>query len=85
MPERQAHAEVANVPGSSGIALPAGTPGWVTPELVALTLRVWQPKYPLPLSVDDAIAMLIDTGRLVSLLCQRGPRGESGCDSRPVL
>jgi hypothetical protein len=48
-----------------------GVPSWVTPELIALTLRVWSPRYPEPLTAEDAVAILVDTGRLLAVLKER--------------
>ena len=56
----------------SPISLPSGTPSWITPELVALTLKVWQPQYVNPLSIGDAIAMIAGAGRLCRVLWTGG-------------
>ncbi len=48
--------------------LPAATPPWITPELVEHTLRVWQPRCTEPLSIDEAIAMILRIGRLSDVL-----------------
>jgi hypothetical protein len=45
-------------------AIPSGTPAWVTPALVARTIEVWQPHYPEPLTVEDAVEMVMAVGRL---------------------
>ncbi len=44
--------------------LPPATPPWITPELVELTLRTWQPYYAHPLTVEEAIDMIRQAGRL---------------------
>ena len=67
------------VPAADGDAapdLPPGLPGWVTAELLALTLEVWQPYYADPLTVDDAAAMLTGAGRLLSILTAPPAGGE---------
>jgi hypothetical protein len=51
----------------SGI-IPAGTPEWITPELVEETIRVWQPYYAEVLSPDEAITMIRNVGRLFQAL-----------------
>lgn len=51
--------------------LPAGTPAWITPALIDLTLEVWQPYYDEPLCVDDAVTILRDTGNLLDVLAGR--------------
>ena len=65
------------VPAADGDAapdLPPGLPGWVTAELMTMTLEVWQPYYADPLTVDDAVGMLTGAGRLLSVLI-----GSSAC------
>ena len=49
-------------------AVPAGAPSWVTSELLTQTVEVWQPYYADPLSTDDALAMLMNVGRLIRVL-----------------
>jgi hypothetical protein len=48
--------------------LPPGTPDWITPELVALTIRVWQPYYADEITPEVAITMVLNVGRLFSVL-----------------
>ena len=50
------------------IELPPDTPAWITPELVAHTIRVWQPYYSDALTPKDAITMVQSVGRLFSVL-----------------
>lgn len=50
--------------------LPPGTPEWITPELVEQTVAVWQPRYETPLSIEDAVAILIGSTRLLRLLVE---------------
>ena len=57
--------------GDAAPDLPPGLPGWVTADLLALTLEVWQPHYADPLTVEDAAAMLTGAGRLLSILTGR--------------
>ena len=56
---------------SSVQGLPPGTPAWITPELVELTLKVWQPYYRQTLSVEDSITILRNAGELVRTLSRR--------------
>jgi hypothetical protein len=49
-------------------SLPAGSPGWVTPELIADTIRVWQPYYRAPLTSEDALGMIMNVGQLFDVL-----------------
>ena len=51
--------------------LPRGTPTWITPELVELTRKVWQPYYDEPLTVEDAITILRNAGGLLDALARR--------------
>ena len=48
--------------------VPAGAPNWVTSELLAQTIEVWQPYYREPLTSDDALEMLLGVGRLLRVL-----------------
>lgn len=54
--------------GASATALPAGTPEWITPELVSLTRKVWEPRYGRPLPLEEAITIVLSVGRLFDLL-----------------
>jgi hypothetical protein len=49
--------------------------------LVVHTLRVWQPRYAVPLSVEDAIAMIVGASRLVRVLWPRVAHAQSQGDS----
>ena len=57
-------------PGES-IVVPAGAPSWITSELIQQTLRVFQPRYKTPLTLEDAVAMLLNVGRLFGELSRR--------------
>jgi hypothetical protein len=48
--------------------LPAGTPAWITPELIEATRKVWEPRYGRRLSSDEAITIIRTAGRLFELL-----------------
>jgi hypothetical protein len=48
--------------------LPAGTPDWITPELVEKTIRVWQPYYQAILTPEEAVTMILNVGRLYEAL-----------------
>jgi len=50
-----------------GRATPAGTPAWITPELIRLTQKVWNPRYKTTLSRDEAITIILSVGRLFDL------------------
>ena len=50
------------------ISRPAGAPEWVTVALLEDTLAAWQPYYPHPLTVDDALEILLTVGRLFDAL-----------------
>lgn len=62
-PETIQHGEPVNTD-----ALPPGTPAWITPDLVRLTLKVWQKHYDAPLSVQDAVTIALNAGLLFSTL-----------------
>ncbi len=48
--------------------LPAGTPDWITAELIETTLRVWQPYYATILTPEEAVTMILAVGRLYQAL-----------------
>ncbi|HEY3964096.1 MAG TPA: hypothetical protein VGM05_06040 [Planctomycetaceae bacterium] len=48
--------------------VPAGTPDWITPELVEATIRVWQPFYRAILTPEEAVTMILHVGRLYQVL-----------------
>ena len=54
------------------VAVPAGAPPWVTPELVADTLRVWQPYYG-NLTSEDALGIILNVGNLFDVLRSNKP------------
>jgi hypothetical protein len=58
---------------SAKTVVPPGAPAWVTPELIAETIRVWQPYYSVPLQPADALDMILAVGRLVPLLIEGAP------------
>lgn len=50
------------------ISLPPGLPGWIDPELFALTKETLEEKYNIPLTADDIADILLNTGRLLDVL-----------------
>jgi hypothetical protein len=48
--------------------VPAGTPDWITAELIERTIRVWQPYYQAVLTPEDAVQMILSVGRLYEAL-----------------
>jgi hypothetical protein len=59
-------------PGNLALAVPAGAPRWVTPELLADTLRVWQPCYG-SLTSQDALAIILNVSNLFDVLRRSKP------------
>lgn len=53
--------------------VPAGTPDWITAELIEKTIRVWQPYYADLLSPEDAVTMVLTVGRLYQALSSGSP------------
>ena len=47
---------------------PLSLPAWITPELIAQTLDVWQPYYRNRLTEQDAVDILLGVGRLFDAL-----------------
>jgi hypothetical protein len=48
--------------------VPAGSPDWITPELIETTIRVWQPYYEEVLTPEEAVTMILTVGRLFDAL-----------------
>lgn len=68
MPRPPTISENAELVAVPAITLPPGTPAWVTPQLVERTLRVWQPYYENPLTLNDALIMILAVGRLYEVV-----------------
>ena len=47
--------------------VPAGTPAWVTPDLIEQTIISWQPYYRARLTADDAVTIILNAGRLIDV------------------
>ena len=45
--------------GARPSIVPAGTPDWITAELIEQTIRVWQPYYPAMLTPEEAVTMIL--------------------------
>ena len=45
-----------------------GIPSWITPELIADTIRTWQRYYTEPLTAKDAVGILVGVGNLFASL-----------------
>lgn len=50
---------------STTVDVPSGAPTWVTPELIAHTLRVWQRFCEQPLTPEDALEIIMGAGQLI--------------------
>lgn len=59
------------------VRVPPGAPAWVTPELIQHTLRVWQQFYEHPLTTQDALTMILSTGRIVEALAEADQNASS--------
>ena len=67
------------------ITLPPGTPTWITVDRVLHTMRVFGPRLAEPVTVDLAIEMLVNVGRLADFLYETRPRpSAASADSSPV-
>lgn len=53
--------------------VPAGAPGWITPELIEATIRVWQPHYEATITAEEAVTMILNAGQLFEALSSRSP------------
>jgi hypothetical protein len=56
--------------GAVAIAVPPGTPDWITADLIRLTLKVWQKHYKEPLSIQDAVTIVLNAGQLFGVLAR---------------
>lgn len=61
-PERESERDDA------AVAVPPGTPEWITPELIRRTLQVWQPYYAQRLTPEDAVTIIRNAGELFAVL-----------------
>jgi hypothetical protein len=43
-------------------------PAWITPELIALTIKTWQPRYTDQITREQAIGMLVNFGALIDVM-----------------
>jgi hypothetical protein len=59
--------------GAPTSIVPAGTPEWITAELIEKTIQVWQPYYNTPLATDDAVEIIRNVGRLFDTISTRSP------------
>ena len=59
---------IQSASGTSLASASAGLPSWITPSLIRRTLDVWQPYYSQTLTQDDAVSILQNTRRLISIL-----------------
>ena len=57
-----------NREGGPAAILPAGTPEWITAELIEQTILVWQPYYEAVISPEEAVTMIQSVGRLYQAL-----------------
>ena len=48
--------------------VPAGTPDWITADLIEQTIRVWQPYYQAVVTPEEAVTMILSAGRLYQAL-----------------
>jgi hypothetical protein len=57
--------------------VPAGTPDWITAELIEKTILAWQPYYEAVVTPEEAVTMIMNAGRLIQAL-------SSGCRHETV-
>jgi len=48
----------------AAVTVPAGAPSWITADLIARTIQVWQPFYENPLTTEDALEMIMNVAVL---------------------
>lgn len=62
------------------------TPSWITPALLALTVRVWSKRYGRPIDDAEALDILIRVGRLMDVLkspLASRPRADDDAQNHP--
>jgi hypothetical protein len=59
--------------GARPSIVPAGTPDWITAELIEKTISVWQPYYRAVLTPEEAVTMIQTVGRLYQALSPGSP------------
>jgi hypothetical protein len=62
------HSRQVDLPSADPGDVPPGSPSWVTSDLIADTIRVWQPYYRTPLTSADALEMIMNVGQLFEVL-----------------
>ncbi len=60
--------QISAPPASAPADLPAGTPDWVTADLLADTIETWQPYYSRPLTNREALEIIQQFDRLLDVL-----------------
>lgn len=68
MKPRSAKPRESNTNGTLRAIRPSGSPDWVTDELIAETIDVWQPYYSNSLTPDDALEILMGVTKLFEFL-----------------
>jgi hypothetical protein len=61
-------------------------PSWITPALLALTVRVWSKRYGRTIDDAEAVDILIHVGRLIDVLkspVTARPRADEKAQNRP--
>ena len=48
--------------------VPPGTPPWISADLIAHTIRVWEPYYKHSLTKEEAVEILVAVGNLADAL-----------------
>lgn len=59
---------LSHIPLEHQASVLEGAPAWVTEQLIANTLRVWQPFYTESLTAEDALEILLGVGQLFDVL-----------------
>ena len=68
MPRSNRNRDCRNREDARQSIVPAGTPNWITAELIEQTIRVWQPYYQAIVTPEEAVTMILNAGRLYQAL-----------------
>jgi hypothetical protein len=71
MRRSEVHRDPKTPARTRAVALPPGTPPWITMELIRDTIEVWSPFYKSPISLDEAVTILRGVGQLFDCLSRR--------------
>ena len=55
---------------SAQVSVPPALPAWITAERIEDTIKVWQPYYKDKLTIEDAVAIMVNITALFDVLVE---------------